>query len=347
MRNTAATLALAPEPAQRPNWTTILKAYREPDERRSVYEIIVTALPFAALWVLSWQLLSVSIFLSLLLAVPAGAFLVRLFLIQHDCGHGAFFRKRTLNNWTGRIIGVLTLTPYDVWQHKHAVHHASTGHLQQRGTGDVTTLTVSEYLSLTPWQRIKYRIYRHPLVMFAIGPAYIFFLQHRVPLGLIRSGELWPWFSAMGTNLGILALSGALIWFVGLVPFLIVQLPITFVAGAIGVWLFYIQHQFENTYWADDAEWDHQDAALLGSSYYDLPRVLHWMTANIGIHHVHHLMSRIPYYRLPEILRDHPELKSIRRINLVQSLSTIGLSLWDERRQRLVSFREVPLLARA
>jgi acyl-lipid omega-6 desaturase (Delta-12 desaturase) len=235
---------------------------------------------------------------------------------------------------------VLTLTPYDFWRRTHAVHHASSGHLERRGMGDVDTLTVREYLSLSFWGRMRYRAYRHPLVMFGIGPAYLFILQYRLPVGLLFNG--WrPWLSTMATNAAIAAIVGGLIWFIGVWPFVLVHLPIALLAGSVGVWLFYVQHQFESTFWAHDGEWSFEEAALHGSSYYDLPAILRWFTANIGVHHVHHLCSRIPYYRLPRVLRDHPELRGVSRLTLLQSFRCVRLVLWDESRQRLVSFREI------
>jgi acyl-lipid omega-6 desaturase (Delta-12 desaturase) len=279
---------------------------------------------------------------ALLLAVPSAGFLVRLFMIQHDCGHGSFFRQRAANDWVGRVIGVLTLTPYDFWRHTHAIHHATSGHLERRGIGDVDTLTVQEYQSLSFWGRLRYRTYRHPLVMFGFGPAYLFLLQHRLPVGLFRGGW-WPWLSVMATNVAIAAIAAGLIWFIGLGPLLLVELPTILLAGSIGVWLFYVQHQFEMTFWAHEGEWTFQEAALHGSSHYDLPGILRWFTANIGVHHVHHLCSRIPYYRLPRALRDHHELGGVTRLTLLQSLRCVRLVLWDEDQRRLVSFQRVRL----
>ena len=238
---------------------------------------------------------------------------------------------------------MLTLTPYDFWRRSHAHHHANSGNPDHRGFGDVDTLTVPEFLALPRWRQLLYQLYRHPLVMFGIGPAYLLILRHRLPVGLMRS--TWQfWLSTMATNLAIAVLAASMIWLVGLGPFLLVQLPITLIAGSIGVWLFYVQHQFEGTLWARDEAWNFHEAALNGSSHYDLPNVLRWFTANIGVHHVHHLCSRIPYYRLPRVLRDHPELGAIRRLTLLQSLRCVRLVLWDERRQRLISFREMHIL---
>lgn len=319
-------------------WIRLLAPYREPSRLRSIVEIVITVVPFVLLWLLSWASLSVSYWLSLPFAILAGGFLVRLFAIQHDCGHGTFFRGRWINDWIGRVIGVLTLTPYDVWRRDHAIHHASSGNLEKRGVGDIVTLTVREYHALPAFGRLRYRLYRNPVVLFIIGPAYQFLLRHRLPTGQLR-GHL-PWTSTMGTNLAIVVLCGVGIWLVGLVPFLLVQLPITLIAGSVGVWLFYVQHQFEDTTWAASSSWDLHDAALHGSSYYDLPFVLRWMTANIGVHHVHHLCSRIPYYRLPQVLRDYPELAAQGRMTLLESFRCIRLVLWDESKRRLVSFGE-------
>jgi omega-6 fatty acid desaturase (delta-12 desaturase) len=237
---------------------------------------------------------------------------------------------------------VLTVTPYDYWRRSHAQHHAGSGNLDSRGLGDIDTLTLAEFRALTPARRIAYRIYRHPVIMFGIGPAYQFLLRHRLPLGLMRNG--WgPWVSVLATNFGILLVAGLMMAWVGIGPFLWVQVPITILAASIGVWLFYVQHQFEGAIWERGDSWSFHRTALHGSSHYDLPRVLRWFTANIGIHHVHHLSSRIPYYRLPEVLRDRPELQNVGRLTLRQSLATVRLVLWDEQAKRLVSFREARL----
>ena len=214
----------------------------------------------------------------------------------------------------GRVIGVLTLTPYDFWRRKHAAHHASSGNLDRRGLGDVKTLTVREYLARSLWGRLCYRLCRHAVVMFGIGPAYLIVLQQRLPVGMLRGGGWGPWLSTMATNFAIALVVAVLIWCVGVGPFLLVHLPITLIAGSVGVWLFCVQHQFDPTFWARDGEWTLHEAALYGSSHYDLPGVLRWFTANIGVHHIHHLRSRIPYYRLQRALRDHPELREVSRL---------------------------------
>ena len=223
-----------------------LAAYREPNSARGVIEIAITAVPFVLIWIAMWAGLTAGYWICLVLALPAAGFLVRLFLIQHDCGHGSFFRPRLANDWVGRVIGVLTLTPYDLWRRAHTLHHASSGNLDRRGIGDVDTLTVAEYRARSWWGRLLYRLYRHPLVMFGLGPAYLFLLQHRVPIGDMRGG--WQsWLSAMATNAAIAVVAGTMIWLVGAGLFLLVQLPITLLAASAGVWLFYVQHQFEDT----------------------------------------------------------------------------------------------------
>ncbi len=327
-------------PDQGRRWTRLLARYREPSHVRSAIEVAITLMPFAALWVLSLTAVSFGYWeLSLLLAIPAAGFLVRLFLIQHDCGHGSFFRNRAVNDLIGRAIGVLTLTPYDAWRRAHASHHASSGHLERRGIGDIDTLTVREYSERSVWGRARYRLYRHPLVMFGIGPAYLFFLRNRFPNQPI-SDDWQNWLSVMATNAAIAAIAGILIWFMGIWTFLLVHLPITLLAASAGVWLFYVQHQFEDTFWAHSDEWSRHDAALHGSSHYVLPGILRWFTANIGVHHVHHLCSGIPYYRLPQVLKNHPDLSDINRLTLFESLRCVRLVLWDEVQRRLVSFRE-------
>lgn len=322
-------------------WLKTLNSYRDPSSVRSVVELAITALPLTVLWGAAWFTYSLGFWwVSLLIAVPAAGFLVRLFMIQHDCGHGAFFPNRLANDWVGRIIGVLTMTPYDFWRRTHAIHHATSGNLDRRGIGDIDMLTVREYLARSRWGRLRYRIYRNPLVMFVVGPAYLFFLRNRLPLGLMQDG--WrPWISTQATNAAIALTAAALIWLVGSQAFFLVHMPIMLLAAMFGVWLFYVQHQFEDTFWNEGRLWNLPEAALHGSSHYDLPQPLRWFTANIGIHHVHHLCSRIPYYRLGRVLRRHPELRHIGRLTLPQSLRCIPLVLWDETQRRLVTFQEV------
>jgi omega-6 fatty acid desaturase (delta-12 desaturase) len=317
----------------------ILAQYREPNEWRSVFELAVTFVPFALLWAAAVWALSVSTWLTLAFSILSAAFLVRLFLIQHDCGHSALFRKKAVNDWVGRVLGIFTLTPYDVWRRGHAIHHASSGNLDQRGVGDIHTKTVREYQALPLRDRIVYRLYRHPIALFVVFPTYVFLLQNRLPVGFMGDGWKY-WASAMGTNAATAVLAGGLIYFIGLVPFLLIYLPVSLMAAAIGMWLFYVQHQFEETYWDREEDWKRHDAALYGSSHYCLPGVLPWLTANIGVHHVHHLYSRIPFYRLQQVLRDYPALADVRRLTLRDSFACVKLQLWDENRRKLVTYAE-------
>jgi omega-6 fatty acid desaturase (delta-12 desaturase) len=316
-----------------------LMHYRKPSWRRAMFELTVTAGALLLGWLLMWLSLGVGYWLTLLLAIPTAGFLVRLFMIQHDCGHGSFFGHKLANDWIGRALGVLTFTPYDYWKRNHAVHHATSGNLDRRGTGDILTLTVGEYEAKSALGRFGYRLYRNPVVLFGVGPAYLFLLQHRLPFEQMRLG-FRPWLSAMATNAAIALLVAIMMWLVGVGPFLAVHLPVLLLAASIGVWLFYVQHQFEYVVWSRDESWALPEAALASSSHYDLPAVLRWFTANIGVHHVHHLCSRIPYYRLRQVLRDHPGLRGMGRVTLWESLRTVRLSLWDETQQKLVSFRE-------
>jgi acyl-lipid omega-6 desaturase (Delta-12 desaturase) len=325
-------------------WLKILARYRDPNPMRSVYEVLVTAVPFFALWAVMLLCLSYGYWLSLIVAVPAAGFLVRLFMIQHDCGHGSFFRNRLANNTLGRAIGVLTLTPYDYWRRTHALHHAGSGNLDRRGKGDVTTLTVAEYLNLPRWRRLAYRLSRNPLILLLLGPIYIFLLKHRLPIELMDGGKE-IWLSVMVTNLGIAGIVFGMSALVGVHDFLLVQLPITLLASSIGICLFYVQHQFEETYWDHQEAWTFHAGAMQGSTHFDLPAPLRWFTANIGIHHVHHLASRIPSYRLNEVLRDHPTLRNVSRLTLGQSFRCFRLALWDEERRRLIGFRDLRALA--
>jgi len=322
-------------------WARALKPYRRASRARGARELAVTSLGFLSLgFLMVWAVQNGVFSLYAVLLLPTAGLLVRLFMIQHDCAHRSFFPGRRANDLVGRVIGVATLTPHDFWRMSHAFHHASSGDLDRRGVGDVYTLTVAEYLARSPWERFRYRLYRHPVVMFGVGPLYLFLLHNRVPVSYMR-GRWLAWVSTMGTNLGIAATFAVLAVTVGLGPFLWFYVPTVLLAAATGVWLFYVQHQFENTHWARGARWNAHDAALYGSSYYHLPAVFRWFTANIGMHNVHHLSSRIPFYRLPEVVHDHQDLLHVGRVTILQSLRGVRLTLWDEDQCRLVSFKEL------
>ena len=318
------------------DWGRFLRPYRLGGPVRSSAELALTAIPFAILWAGAWFALKHGVWWGLVLTGPAAGLLVRLFIIQHDCGHGSFFSSKNLNDWVGRAISLVTLTPYDYWRRAHAIHHATAGNLDRRGVGDVETLTVMEYLHLPPARRLTYRLFRHPVVMFGLGPAFVFLIRHRLPVGLMTAG--WkPWLSTVGTTLATSICALALIRVAGAGLFFLVQAPITLLAGLGGVWLFYLQHQFEGVVWLRGPDWSHRNAALLGSSHYDLPRPLRWFTGDIGLHHIHHLDSRIPFYRLRRVIRDCPELRA-GRLTFAEGFRGVGLALWDEAEGRLVSF---------
>jgi omega-6 fatty acid desaturase (delta-12 desaturase) len=334
----------APERERVAQFTRMLKPYWGADTRRSVTQLLSTAGSLFLLWYAMLRSLDVSYALTLLLAVPTAGFMVRLFIIQHDCGHGSFFRSPAANHVVGSLIGVVTLFPYYYWRRTHAIHHATSGDLDRRELGDIVTLTVDEYLALSPWRRLGYRFYRNMFVMLVLGPFYQFVLKHRLPFDIPRDWRR-EWASVMGTNVGI-AVVLAIAWkTIGLGAFVAVQVPIVVLTGAIGVWLFYVQHQFEDTYWELHPEWDFHRAGIEGSSFLDMPRVLHWFTGNIGYHHVHHLSSRIPNYRLRQAMEENPELQHVTRLTLLGSLPCARLKLWDEQGKRLVGFRELRSLA--
>jgi omega-6 fatty acid desaturase (delta-12 desaturase) len=314
--------------------------YSRADSRRGTLELVSTAVPFLALVAGIFYGLDHGIWAALVLVVPAAVFLVRLFVIQHDCGHGSYFASRWANDLSGRIIGLFTLTPYVFWRQDHAVHHATSGNLSRRGIGDITTLTVREYLSRPAFDRLLYRLYRHPLVLFVVGPAYQFGICHRIPRGHPRANRA-AWLSVLGTNAALAAIVSLTALCLGWRPLVIGYMPVSMVAGSIGIWLFYVQHQFENTYWESDAEWNFQTAALEGCSFYDLPNILHWLTGHIGFHHIHHLAIRIPSYRLRAAFDAIPAFRQAKSLTMRESLGCALLVLWDEGRHRLVRFRDI------
>ena len=316
------------------------KAYG-PDAKRSIFQLVTTAAAFIALLVVMASASNDHYWLSLLLAIPAAGFLVRLFIIQHDCGHGSFFKSRGANDYLGRALSVLTLTPYGSWSQGHAAHHASTGNLDRRGRGDVETWTVEEYQASAPLKKLFYRLYRNPLVMVILGAPINFIVLQRLPLGHgfrdPRSRR-----SILALNFALLVAFGLSFSLIGVRPVVVTYLPVMVIASWIGNWLFYVQHQFESTGWERDADWNFHEAALGGSSYFKLPPVLQWFSGNIGLHHVHHLCSRIPNYRLQACLDSAPELSRVAKvITLRESLGCWRLALWDERRRLLVGFRDL------
>jgi omega-6 fatty acid desaturase (delta-12 desaturase) len=322
-------------PTPLPTWHDVVKAYQQPDLKRSLWQLINTFVPFFALWYLAYHSLAYSYVLTLLIAVVIGGLTTRIFIIFHDCGHGSFFSSQSWNDALGIFCSLFVWTPYYQWRHDHAVHHATAGDLDRRGIGDIKTLTVREYLARSHWQRLGYRLYRHPLILLGVGPLYLFLISQRFvsPAAKQRERRSVHW-----TNAALALLIAGLMLWLGPVPFLLVQLPITVVAASVGVWLFYVQHQFEETYWENHASWQYPLAALHGSSYYQLPRVLRWFSGNIGLHHIHHLNARIPNYRLQQCHRENPQFQQVTTLTLRSSISCIGLTLWDEEQRRLVGF---------
>lgn len=327
----------APAPV---DWSALLAPYRTPETWRAIWQLATTAVPLVALWFVMLWSLEVSYALTLILAVPTALLLVRLFMLQHDCGHGAFFRSQRVNNLVGSVIGVLTLVPYEYWRKTHAIHHATSGNLDTRGFGDIDTLTVREYLSRSRLKRLLYRLYRHPLVMLGIGPTYQFIVKHRFPADAPRSWKR-EWASVHWTTAGVVALAVVMGLAVGFGKFAMVQVPITLIAGSVGVYLFYVQHQYEDTYWRYREAWNYYAAGLEGSSHLVMPKILQWFTANIGLHHIHHVASRIPNYHLQRCFDEVPEARRVTTLTLWQSIKTLRLTLWDEDERQLIGFRDL------
>ncbi|MCL7749791.1 fatty acid desaturase [Halalkalibacter alkaliphilus] len=312
--------------------------FEKSDVKSSIKQLINTVPPFFVLWFLAYQSLSVSIWLTLALAIVAAGFVVRIFIIFHDCCHGSFFKNKKVNSIIGTITGVITMFPFEKWKREHSIHHATSGNLDKRGTGDVWIMTVDEYVNASFKERLSYRLYRNPLVMFGLGPIYLFFITNRFNRKDARKKE------RMNThviNVSIVALYSFMIWMIGWQAFLLIQGPILFVAGVLGIWLFYVQHQFEDSYFEDEEEWDYVKAAIDGSSYYKLPKVLQWVTGNIGYHHVHHLSPRVPNYNLEKVHETTPPLKKATTITMRSSLQSIRFRLYDEANKTFVSFKQV------
>ncbi len=338
------TTQLMPQAFQGKNasWTADIAEYKRPNKLKSWWQIVNSVLPFCGMWYLMYLSMSWSYWLTLLLAIPTAGFLVRIFIVQHDCGHHSFFKSRRANDLLGAFCGLFTVTPYHMWRRSHSLHHASSGDLCNRGQGDVWVMTVDEYRGSSFLVRLQYRAYRNPLFMFVLGPTLLFLIRQRFTYYLPRNWRRER-NSVHLTNLGILTMA-VLSWLtIGLSSFFLIHLPVVLFAAAIGSWLFFVQHQFEETYWQPHEEWDFIRSACQGSSYYRLPRVLQWFTGNIGFHHIHHLESRIPNYNLPTCYDNVPELRQAPTLGLWDSIKCTQLKLWDERHQRLVSFAEARL----
>ncbi len=320
------------------DWKAMVKAYQRPEVFKSIWQVVNSFGLLLILWILMYLSLNVSYWTTLALALPTAGMLVRIFIIQHDCGHGSFFASRKANDRLGQVCGVFTLTPYFQWRKSHAIHHATAGNLARRDIHDVYTMTVQEYQEASATEKLRYRFYRNPITLFLIVPMTLFMVMYRFPSPLARRkekmGVLW-------NDLVLVIIVAAISYFIGFRTFLMLYIPVVFIATGIGTWLFYIQHQFEETYWVDNDEWDYAAAALNGSSFYKLPKVLQWFTGNIGFHHIHHLSPRIPNYKLEACHQDNPGLQNVTTLTLSTSLQTATLTLWDEEKKRLISFREL------
>lgn len=319
-------------------WKKIVAEYQDPSLPRAIWQLVNTLGPYFLLWYLMHLALAVSWWLVLPLTTVAGALLVRTFIIFHDCGHGSFFKSPRANTIVGFITGLLTFTPYYHWRWEHSLHHATTGDLDRRGIGDIWTMTVQEYIESSRWRRFAYKLARNPFVLFVIAPLYLFLIQQRFPKSKADARERD---SVWYMNLAIAGMILVLGWVYGFLPYLFIQLMVIAVAGAMGVWMFYIQHQFEDAYWESHEDWDYTAAALQGSSFYKLPRILQWFSGNIGYHHVHHLSSRIPNYNLERCHNSHPIFQMVKPITIRVSLKSLFLRLWDEQHRKLVGYRRM------
>lgn len=322
------------------SWMKIVQKYNQPIAIRSWWQVINSFVPYIGLWFLMYYSLSVSYWLTLLISVFAAGFLVRIFIIFHDCGHGSFFKSVRLSKWVGIPLGMLVFTPYHRWHHDHMIHHQTVGNLDKRGVGDVKTLTVEEYQKLSNWRKLVYRFYRHPVILLIIGPFVLFTVLFRFPKRDRSKKE------KLYTHLTTLAIAGVVTgisFWIGLVPYLLIQIPVLYIAAVHGAWLFYVQHQYEDVKWSRGTDWDYKTMALEGSSFLKLPKVLQWFTGNIGFHHIHHLSPKIPNYNLEKCYNENEQFHIEKPLTFFTALRSLKFRLWDEKNQRLVSFRAVPV----
>ena len=314
-----------------------LAVYAEPRVARSAFEILTSVVPYLGASVLMYFALRVSVLLTLALVLPTAGFLVRTFVVFHDCSHGSLWPSRRLNAYFGRFLGMFVLSPFERWRHDHAIHHATSGDLERRGVGDIVTLTIAEYRARSPRGRFGYRMLRNPLLMFGLGPVIAMVVGPRIAT---RSQRPRMRHSVLATDVVLAVAIGALCWLIGWQHFLLIWAPPALLAGSIGIWLFYVQHQFEDAYWQSAEDWDYADAALRGSSYLKLPKVLQFLTGNIGLHHVHHLNARIPNYNLQRAHDENPVFHQVPMLSLRDALRTVRLKLWDEESGKLVTFAD-------
>jgi omega-6 fatty acid desaturase (delta-12 desaturase) len=323
--------------SERPFWHDALAPYARPRLARSVLDVVTSVVPYLALSALMYLTLDVSYLLTLALAIPAAGFLVRTFIIFHDCTHGSFLASKRANAWPGTTLGLLTFSTFACWRHAHLVHHATAGDLDRRGVGDLPTKTVTEYQELSPRGRLAYRLFRNPLVMFGVGAIFALVVQPRI---VPRAARPRIKRSVRATNLALVLLVGSLCWLIGRQNYLLVELPTVMLAGATGIWLFYVQHQFDEVYWESGEQWSYADAALRGSSYLKLPKVLQFFSRNIGLHHVHHLSARIPNYNLQRAHDENPIFDTVPTLSLADGIRAVRLKLYDEQGHRMVTFAQ-------
>ena len=320
------------------SWVKVVMKYNQPDMRKSIWQICNSFIPYVILWYLMYLSLQYPYWVTLLLSLPACGFLIRLFIIFHDCGHGSFFKSRRASEIVGMIMGIIAFTPYFNWHRQHSIHHATAANLDKRDIGDVWTLTVEEYRKSSKWKRFIYWSFRNPFIMFTLGPLFVILIKNRfTKKGITRKEKGNIYF----TNIMILLIAASISWLIGLKAYLLIQIPIIFISHVIGIWLFYIQHQFDETSWERDINWDYKTAAFKGCSFLKLPAVLQWFTGNIGFHHVHHLSSRIPNYNLARCHYENDLFKEVKPIILFSTFKALNLSLWDEASRRMISFRKL------
>ena len=324
-------------------WKEVVAKYQKPAIGRGVWQTLNTLVPYVGLWVLIYFSLKLTWWLTIPLAVLAAGFLLRIFVLFHDCGHGSFFPSRKANDILGFITGVLTFTPYRQWSREHAIHHATSGDLDRRGTGDIWTLTVQEYLEASRWRRLAYRLARNPVILFVLAPFYMFLIKQRFSSPVAGPREQR---SVLWTNLALIGMGAGMSLIFGFKAYVLLQVLMVFIAGSAGVWLFYVQHQFEGVYWERNTEWDYGTAALQGSSFYKLPKVLQWFSGNIGFHHIHHLSPSIPNYHLEKCHESEPLFRKVKAVTLFSSLKSVTFRLWDEQRQRLVGYSVLKTIRR-
>ena len=320
------------------NFSKNIAKYQTPDTWISIWQIANTFIPYVGLWVLIFYSLTVSYWLTAFLVVLAAGFLVRLFIIFHDCGHGSFFKSKKANTIVGAFFGILAFTPYHKWHRMHMQHHATVGNLDKRGVGDVWTMTAEEYLKSNKWKRFKYRVYRHPVTMFGVGALYVFAIQNRTTKKeFSRKENLNVYF----TNTALILIFAIMSWVIGFWAFLIIQFAILYLAAIAGLWLFYLQHQYEDVTWVRNDNWNYREIAIEGSSFVKFPKLLQWFSGNIGFHHIHHINARIPNYKLEKCYHENPIFKVEKPVTFMKSLKTLKLRLWDEKNQKLIGFKDL------